>query len=888
MWKPDCDFELEMWMLLLLLAPTVTSTSCGTGAATLELTLLGEGQTEPGLWSNVSTAAALTELANALGADALEAFRLPRTRAWAESIDPGYNLTNIATGIDVESRYTVGDGSDGSICGTGGFTGVTLALTWVAPNRNISGYPSEPSSKSTPGLHLLHYDAWDRHGNRADRKSRLVRVVQPTDEEEYGLAGCRCLQIADITETPGAGAVQGACGEGTFTYLLDLNPGHPQDISCYPNNFGEACAAWELLLPPSCARHDIDGTKVLDSAPPFCRDSWCYVDEITCNRNDVKQSARFSGLFYSYGTCGSPDLFSNASWSDTLNHTESSAPGDNDGGTSNWVIALLAGLALFFAVGSAGCWYRHQRLKQFHGRAVKLDLTKEITRLSHERTLAFRDRHGSGPRQAGQVADVLDEQKAMIMHAELSQLEVRVPTELVRASISLQKEIGHGEFGTVHHGMFIQRNRGTRSSVATTAGEVDSLGFPVPVAIKVLHDGATAQSRANFAREAVISAQFQHKNVVGMVGVVTACDPYYLVLEFCGGGALDVVVASKDPPVAELVHYVAGVAAGMAHLASFHYVHRDLAARNVLVDLLNTAKVADFGLSREVSDAGIYTMHDKLAKLPIRWCAPEALRETQFGESSDVWSFGVTCIEVFDKARTPYADWTNAYVCEKVGDGFRLPRPARCPVDVFTLVIEPCFATTPEERPQFASLETTLQTLLNENLDTPSADPGNPGAAEQELPVTALTPLAAFYSASRRSSTSASSHTSLPRRSTTSTSSGSGHYQYEELPPVTALASASANYSASRRFSPPTAAGPVPPMYASPRRPLDAENVNVEPPVTVSALPVYCAPSTTSLPSLLYSVEHPEEDTDYLNVELPHAALTPGDGRILMMRSSIV
>ena len=109
---------------------------------------------------------------------------------------------------------------------------MTVALTWVAPDRNISGYPSEPSSQSTFGLHLLHYDAWDKHGNRADRKSRLVRVVQPTDEEEDGLAGCRCLRMADITKAPGAGAFQGTCSEGTFTYALDLKPGHPQDISC--------------------------------------------------------------------------------------------------------------------------------------------------------------------------------------------------------------------------------------------------------------------------------------------------------------------------------------------------------------------------------------------------------------------------------------------------------------------------------------------------------------------------------------------------------------------------------------------------------------------------------------------------------------------------------
>lgn len=60
--------------------------------------------------------------------------------------------------------------------------------------------------------------------------------------------------------------------------------------------------------------------------------------------------------------------------------------------------------------------------------------------------------------------------------------------------------------------------------------------------------------------------------------------------------------------------------AGMAYLESRHVVHRDLAARNVLVAEDNSAKVSDFGLARDENftlDAG---------KLPIKWTAPEALR----------------------------------------------------------------------------------------------------------------------------------------------------------------------------------------------------------------------------------------------------------------------
>ena len=50
-------------------------------------------------------------------------------------------------------------------------------------------------------------------------------------------------------------------------------------------------------------------------------------------------------------------------------------------------------------------------------------------------------------------------------------------------------------------------------------------------------------------------------------------------------------------------------------------MHRDLAARNVLIADDDVAKVSDFGLTREVISK------QKGTKLPVKWTAPEALRD---------------------------------------------------------------------------------------------------------------------------------------------------------------------------------------------------------------------------------------------------------------------
>lgn len=74
----------------------------------------------------------------------------------------------------------------------------------------------------------------------------------------------------------------------------------------------------------------------------------------------------------------------------------------------------------------------------------------------------------------------------------------------------------------------------------------------------------------------------------------------------------------------------------MEYLEGNNFVHRDLAARNVLVSEDNVAKVSDFGLTKEASST------QDTGKLPVKWTAPEALREKVGGPPlcSEQWWTG--------------------------------------------------------------------------------------------------------------------------------------------------------------------------------------------------------------------------------------------------------
>lgn len=95
-----------------------------------------------------------------------------------------------------------------------------------------------------------------------------------------------------------------------------------------------------------------------------------------------------------------------------------------------------------------------------------------------------------------------------------------------------------------------------------------------------------------------------------------------------------------------------GAARGMAYLEEMGIVHRDLSARNLLVDAGRNVKVSDFGLSFAADEKSKGKVD--LSKFPVKWSAPEVLKDAIFSTKSDVWSMGVTMYEIITKGRGSY------------------------------------------------------------------------------------------------------------------------------------------------------------------------------------------------------------------------------------------
>ncbi|XP_063229696.1 tyrosine-protein kinase CSK [Bacillus rossius redtenbacheri] len=253
------------------------------------------------------------------------------------------------------------------------------------------------------------------------------------------------------------------------------------------------------------------------------------------------------------------------------------------------------------------------------------------------------------------------------------------------SELELRESIGKGEFGDVMLGLL----RGEK------------------VAVKMLKDSSEAAQK--FLAEATLMTSLRHENLVQLLGLVFSSKKQhvFLVTEFMSKGSLVDYLRSRGRQHVtkkDQINFAFDTCSGMEYLESRKVVHRDLAARNVLISEEGVAKVSDFGLAREEN----YTV--ETSKLPIKWTAPEALKQGKFSNKSDMWSFGILLWEIYSFGRVPYPRIPLADVVKHVEKGYKMEAPEGCPPEIYEMMRQ-AWDLLPDRRPSFHDLKGRLEQL---------------------------------------------------------------------------------------------------------------------------------------------------------------------------------
>lgn len=207
----------------------------------------------------------------------------------------------------------------------------------------------------------------------------------------------------------------------------------------------------------------------------------------------------------------------------------------------------------------------------------------------------------------------------------------------------VKQELGKGAYGAVYKAEFI--------------------GSKITIAAKKVFDEEQAQ--ATIKKEVNILQKCKHPNVVTYYGSIKgktktnmelkgskpvttpeAKSPaIWILMDYCEGGSVrDYMDQTKKNLTEDQVAAVLiGAIQGLAYLHSIGIIHRDLKAGNLLLSSDGTVKVADFGISTQLS--ATITGNAKTMIGTTYWMAPEIMDES-YTYKIDIWSLGITAIEM--------------------------------------------------------------------------------------------------------------------------------------------------------------------------------------------------------------------------------------------------
>mmetsp|Transcript_159090 Transcript_159090/g.296392 ORF Transcript_159090/g.296392 Transcript_159090/m.296392 type:complete len:362 (-) Transcript_159090:202-1287(-) len=248
----------------------------------------------------------------------------------------------------------------------------------------------------------------------------------------------------------------------------------------------------------------------------------------------------------------------------------------------------------------------------------------------------------------------------------------------------LVTRIGHGAFAEVHKARIKE-------------GKHD--GTEVAIKIMELEESADS-SLEEIRRELQMMRMCRHENIIVYYIAFPARRQMWLVMPLLAGGSCANVMRARasqggfeDEGV--IAYILQETAKAIKYLHDQMQIHRDLKAGNILLSLEGKVYLSDFGVAAPLRD-------DKkritFVGTPC-WMAPEVLEQAGYDYKADIWSYGITAIELA-YGEAPYQRLHPLKVMKIIIEKDPPRLSGRKSSALFVELIEACLQKDPKKRPK--------------------------------------------------------------------------------------------------------------------------------------------------------------------------------------------
>lgn len=272
--------------------------------------------------------------------------------------------------------------------------------------------------------------------------------------------------------------------------------------------------------------------------------------------------------------------------------------------------------------------------------------------------------------------------------------------------VNLEKVVGKGSFGQVYEAYW-EDKRVAVKQIFVVGQDKD----------KIYND---------FRKEVCIMNKLNNMYLVNLLAFCVEPE-FAIIMDYAEFGNLYSYIHSEDSklPWSYIMKIATDVAKGMLflHSANPPFVHRDLKSPNIFIASLDInadvmAKVGDFGLSSRMLQKTMKETTKQRAVVNPTWVAPEIIREEEFTEKSDTYSYGLILYELYTRLH-PFEEYRIRFLHELEdrikNEKLRPSIPDTCH-EGYAQLIRDCWDDDPKKRPYFPEIIERLTQISSQTV----------------------------------------------------------------------------------------------------------------------------------------------------------------------------